>query len=222
MEEKPSVVLCGTRAQKNLRWLRDNAPEVFQGKEPSAGWESVVLADVLTRLNRQIPNYFEGPLDVDRLSRLIFPTVDAQLKEAVFQGTIFFVRLSFTIQTPSGTVAVPAADMQTAVSYATKAAVVLADYTGQYGPTGITISQTILQHAVNLATSTYTDADLQGWVNTIKAANSLPDDGCIAILNPPGVTNSAADASQGVLGYHLKSNLPYVFVNVLGTGLTAR
>ena len=154
-----------TRAQKNLRWLRVHAPEVFVGKEPDSGWESVIPASVLSQLHHSIPRDFHGPLDVTRLSRVAFPSIRAALTEPVFTGTIVFAQIRFSIQSPPGSAAVPLADVQTAVEYATKAARPLVAYTNQYGATSMAISQSVVTHDVTLATATYSDADLQGWVN---------------------------------------------------------
>jgi hypothetical protein len=211
---------CATRAQKNIRWLCRHAPEVFLGDEPRTGWESRIPNNVLAQLHRSIPRRFDGPLDLERLRQITFPRVESALKEPLFNGTIHFVQVRFTIQSPPNRVSVSATDVQTAVSYATTAAPQIVAYAGQYGPTAIKVSQSVLTYDVTLASNTYTDTDLQGWVNAIRANHSLPDSACIAILNPPGVINTAADPSQGVLGYHGKSEVPYVFVNVFGSGLT--
>src|SRR5215471_21244456 len=95
---------CATRAQKNLRWLRHHAPEVFLGDEPGAGWESVIPVSLLTHLHRTIPLGPHGPLDLNRLKQLTFRPVRAALTEAVFNGTIYFVQVRFTIQNPASSV----------------------------------------------------------------------------------------------------------------------
>ena len=69
----------------------------------------------------------------------------------------------------------------------------------------------------------YNDDDVQSWVNQIISGNHLPKaSSCIVILNPREVLNTDADLSQGILGYHDKADAPYLFVNVLGTGLTVQ
>jgi hypothetical protein len=90
-------MLCATRAQKNLHWLRNNAPEAFLEPEPEGGWESVIPVQVLTRLNRSIPDRFDGPADLSRLKSITFPSVRARATEPLFAGTIYFVRITFTI-----------------------------------------------------------------------------------------------------------------------------
>jgi len=70
--------------------------------------------------------------------------------------------------------------------------------------------------------TTYTDAELAGWVDAYAASANLPAGDAVAVLNPPsGVENTDAKVSEGVLGYHSLSpkGHPYLFVNVQGAGL---
>jgi hypothetical protein len=194
---------------------------VLIGAEPDHGWASVIPAHLLAQLHRSLPDSFDDlPLDLDRLARVKFPAVQAATTEPLFKGTIHFVQINFTVQTPPGNFAVPTADIETAVAYTAKAAAILSAYASEYGANELAVSQTVLVHDVTLASATYGENDVHTWVNTVKTANNLPAGTCIAILNPTGVTNSAANPAQGVLGYHGKSEVPFVFVNVSGTNLT--
>jgi hypothetical protein len=220
MDTRLPSMLCATRAQKNLRWIMHNVPQALKGTEPAGGWGSVIPVSVLAHLHQSIPRSYDGPLDLARLEQIRFPAINAALSEPVFSGTVHFVQINFAVQPSNNIVAVPMADLQTAVNYATKAGPILAKYTSQYGATSIPISPSILTYNVTLTGTSYSDTNVQNWVNAIKNAHALPGGDCVAILNPAGVTNTNADLSQGVLGYHGKSDIPYVFANVQGTGLT--
>ena len=216
--------LCGTRALKNLRWLRAHAPNVFEGQEPALGWGSVVPTRLLGSLNRALPTTAPKFIDPDQLRRVSFPEVTDSLSEPIFRGTVHFLQVNFTVNEPglpSQNAVVSLADMQTATSYATQAAPLIAGYTQQYGATAITVSSTILTFNVTLTQPSYSDSDLQTWINDVKAANQISATDCIAMLHPVGfVTNVDGDPSQGVGGYHGKADLAYIFVNVFGTNLT--
>ena len=138
--------------------------------------------------------------------------------EALFSGTVHFVNLTF--ETPGGPVKVPLLDLQTALDYAVKAAVPIANYCTQYGTNHLGIDTTLISFTATLTGTFYTDADIQKWVGEIAAANNIPTNDAIIILSPHGVTNTDAPISQGVLGYHGYQSHPYCFANVLGTPLT--
>jgi hypothetical protein len=112
------------------------------------------------------------------------------------------------------------ADTQTAVSYATLAVVPIQLYASQYGASAVTVSTTVIPFNVDLAGNSFTDAELQGWVNTFVTRNSLLSNTCVVVLNPRGVVNTDADPSKGFLGYHFVADVPYIFVNVSGEDFT--
>jgi len=61
---------------------------------------------------------------------------------SLFNGTIYFASIEFTVQNQGNKViSVSDADMNTAISYATQAAVPISLYAAQYGQASITISQ---------------------------------------------------------------------------------
>jgi hypothetical protein len=133
----------------------------------------------------------------------------------LFSGTLHFVSLNF----PNG-LSVPEADLQIAIQYLTKAAPEISRYCSAYGANTLVISGTVVQFPVT--TTSYNDAVLEKWADSIAEANSIPISDCLIFLNPQGAINSDAHASKGVLGYHnaTSNGLPYCFVNVLGSGFT--
>jgi len=66
----------------------------------------------------------------------------------------------------------------------------------------------------------YNDQTLRGWVNAIASQTKLPGNVCVMILNPRGIVNTDGDPSQGIGGYHGLANVPYCFVNAMGSGFT--
>jgi hypothetical protein len=83
------------------------------------------------------------------------------------------------------------------------------------------VSANAIPFSVNLAGNKYNDQALAGWADQVAKQNGLSG-ACLAFLNPRGVLNTDADASQGVLGYHGLSpgGSPYVFMNATGSGFT--
>jgi hypothetical protein len=71
----PRPRLSATRARKNLKWLRENAPQVFTEPEPKQGWMSVIPVSVLLNLHRQVPASTTAPLDLKELAKVNFPRV---------------------------------------------------------------------------------------------------------------------------------------------------
>ena len=203
--------LSSTRALKNLRWLQENAPEVFKVAEPEAGWLSVIPHDVARNLHRGfVPPKGQRVLDTDALRQVDFPHVDAPPHGPLFSGTVHFVQL--ILDTPSNNLfAVPQADAQTAISYATRAVPQILLYTARYGRGSATVSPDLLTKTVNLPGRRYSDGDLQGWVNELERASSLPETDCLVILNPNGVTNTDCDLIHGFFGYHGASDMPWAF-----------
>ena len=214
--------LCGTRAMKNARHLQANAPHILPKAEPPEGFGSRVPRELLARLHTPV-----AARDLDRvpglaaaLARTPVPRPRVAAAAPLFSGTLVFAAVTF--RTSGGTVAVPAADLAVATDFARLAAVPIADYATQYGPNGLAVAAKAVPFAASVPSGRYNDQILQGWVNSIVAANKLPANTCIVLLNPQGVVNTDADPSQGVGGYHGFANVPYCFVNVSGTGLTVK
>lgn len=113
----------------------------------------------------------------------------------------------------------PTADMNMIVQYARHAIIAISEYAAQYGPNTVTVSPTVLTHTVSVPSASYSDGDLQGWVNDIVSENGLGSDSCIFVVSPQGLSASNVG---GNAGYHGKANVPYVVAGVFATGLTLR
>ncbi|HYM39397.1 MAG TPA: hypothetical protein VEY12_04525 [Thermoplasmata archaeon] len=214
--------LCVTRAIKNARHLQQNAPHLVPREEPPGGFGTRVPRELLARLHTAV-----DPKDLGRVAGLAealrrspLPPKRTSASAPLFHGTLVFVQITFA--TARGSVAVNSADLDTAIAFARLVAAPISGYATQYGPNGVAVAPGPVAFAANVPGGTYNDQTLQGWVNAIVSQNRLTPDTCVVILNPPGVVNTDADPKQGVGGYHGFANVPYAFVNVMGTGLTVK
>ncbi len=214
--------LCVTRALKNARHLQRTAPHILPREEPPAGFGSRVPDDLLARLHMHVP-----PTDLDRvpglsaaLARSPVPVRRATTSEPLFTGALVFAQITF--RTPNGSLSVSNADFATAMAFSRLAVAPISAYAAQYGPNGLTVAPGPVAFTADAPRGRYNDQTLQGWVNAIVSQNGLPADTCVVVLNPPGVVNTDADASKGVGGYHNLANVPYAFVNVMGSKLTIK
>ncbi|MBV8340441.1 MAG: hypothetical protein JO343_10880, partial [Candidatus Eremiobacteraeota bacterium] len=212
--------MCLTRGMKNAKYLQAVAPTILPKNEPAAGFGSLIDPALLNVLHvtrpDQAPAIASEPAGLSAfLASHSIPGPAASVAGSLFNGTVYFVQISFT--TPQGVITISDADMAVAVSFASRASLPISRYASQFGKCSVTIDQNVIAYAVDLQSSSggnsYNDQTLQGWVNDIASRNNLAN-GCIAVLNPPGVMNT--DATGGVLGYHAQSNLPYIFGNVQG------
>ena len=135
----------------------------------------------------------------------------------LFNGTVYFVQVTFA--TPGGNVSFSAADMQTMIGYAQHAIVPITEFVDQeYGPTSTTISPTPISYTATLSSNTFSDSQLQGWVNDILSTNSLtPANSVIVVPCPTGIGAGIVGANSG---YHSIANGPYAVFGVYASGLT--
>ncbi len=136
----------------------------------------------------------------------------------LFQGTVYLADLAF--QRGSAETRIDPADLGTVQQYLARVVGLIAAYASQYGPCSLAVGSPLPTFPVPISGTEYTDADLQGWVNTLVTRNGLPPSAAILVINPVGVVNRDAKESGGVgvLGYHGLASVPYSFVNALGSG----
>ena len=216
--------MCGTRARKILKYLRQTIP----GNIP----QSSVLAlkklppKVLSTLHAgsDLREITEDPQLRNWLAANPVPLAKASVQEPLFRGTLFFVQITFTFNQPNQLpFSMSAADIQTAVTYATLAVGPIQRYAWQYGPNSVQVSPNILAFNANLQGNTFTDDDVQGWVDSIVQANNLTN-ACVVILHDSVTANSPTntDGSGNTLGYHsiTGDGHPYCFCRVFAQNLT--
>ncbi len=214
--------LCVTRAIKNARHLQVNAPHIIPKAEPPEGFGSRVPRELLAKLHTPVPK-----VELDRvpgLSAALAKTPILRPRNAaaapLFNGPLVFASVDFN--TRKGAVSIGPGDLATAMDFARLAAGPITKYAAQYGPNQVAVGDAAVPFTANVPGGTYNDQTVQGWVNSIVKANALPSNTCIVLLNPRGVVNTDADPSQGVGGYHGMANVPYCFVNAMGSGLTVK
>ena len=211
--------ICVTRAIMNAKRLRSLAPDLF----PPGGFGESLPLDVLSRLDKMSDDELSlrlkdqpGILEHARQLRaapLLFGCDP-------FQGTLHFVELTLYIEADGSQVAPRTADIQTALEYMQLAAKPISAYCSQYGENHLEVSPVVLKYGVSVVSPTFSDDDLQGWVNDIVRQNQLPKDStCLIFLNTPRSVNTYAKPSFA-LGYHQKADSSYCFINLLGEGLT--
>jgi len=212
------TVRCYTRALKNARHLQEVAPEVFAQDPDAEGFGTGVPLEILRGLHRiphhsPVLNRHKAVAEAIRTSRPPVPGRDA--RDALFSGTVHFAQVTF--HTPGGDRVTATSEMNQIVQYATHAAVSISEYAAQYGQNTLSVSTSLLTKTVNLSGTSFTDSNLQGWVNALATSNSFGSDHCIFVVVPQGI--SAANVG-GNAGYHGKANIPYIVAGVFATGLT--
>jgi hypothetical protein len=209
-----------TRALKNARFLQRVAPGEFRKAPDARGFGTGVPIDILRQLHRLQPT---SPL----LTRL--PEVAAVLRQhqppaptrggardAMFSGTVYFAQVTFN--TSGGALVVPTADMDTIIQYAQHAIVPIVEYVNaQYGPSTVSIAPTPLTLSVNTPNGTFTQSDLDGWVNQMQTNNGLSSNSAIYVVCPTGISSNEVG---GNAGYHNIANIPFIVAGVYATGLT--
>lgn len=211
---------CSTRLLKNAKFLQSSEVGFFPEDEPIEGYHTLLDASLLGRLEQIPQEEIENERLFEALAKKRPSSAQAEVAAPLFSGTLRFVQATFT--SSGADFAVPVADLEVVLKYATLAVVPISDYCSQYGPNGLAVAQTTIPFNTSVTDGKYNDSTLSGWVDQIAKAIRLGPDSCLVFLNPQGVANTDADASQGVLGYHSMSSLgiPYAFVNVMGQGLT--
>lgn len=214
--------LCATRTIKNARHLQQIAPQIVPRDEPPQGFGSCLPPQLLARLHTAVPARELGrvPGLAEALKHAPVPPRRASASSPLFSGSLVFAQMTF--RTRQGAVSVPPKDLATAMAFSRMAAVPISAYASQYGPNAVAVASAPVAFSANAPGGSYNDQTLQGWVNAIVSQYALSPNTCVVILNPPGILNTDADASQGIGGYHSLANVPYAFVNVMGSGLTVK
>ena len=78
-----------------------------------------------------------------------FLSVGSTASDPLFNGTLYFVRITFN--TPTGSFSINNNDIQTAINYSNRAVAPISHYASQYGLNGLGVSQGIIQFNVTLS-----------------------------------------------------------------------
>ena len=210
-----------TRALKNARFLQATAPEIFRREPGASGFGTGIPLEILRNLHRlphHSPLLNRHPQVAEFLRTHQLPMPSRGARDALFSGTVHFAQVTF--DTNGGSLVMSTADMNTIVQYAQHAVLPISEYAAaQYGPNKVAVSPNLLTFTANVPSGTFTDSDLQGWVNAMVTANGLPANSCIYVICPQGIS---ANEVSGNAGYHSLANIPYIVAGVYATGLTLR
>ena len=212
--------VCATRAHKNLAQLRRAAPLVFAEPEPTEGYASIAPIGVLARLERSegelrrlVRSWPLAPASPPRLARPGSSAVGP-----LFSGAMWLVALR--LGTSNGPQQLDPADVSTIQNYLRLALPPIVRYAGQYGSTRATLSDRLLTYSASVPTGVYNDQTVQAWANELAKVGGIGAEDCVIFVNPTEARNTDAPVEQGVLGYHGKALVPYIFVNVIGASFT--
>jgi hypothetical protein len=214
--------LCVTRVVKNARRLQTLLPAEFPAVEPKDGYATWIPFDLLQRLHRL--RLSEATRSHPRLQLLAEPLGPPSPAKTgangtpLFSGTLRFLAAQFATG-PVANIAVPPSDLDTAINYATRVSGAISRYASQYGANRILVAPGSIPSTFPIPGGRFNDATVRGWVDGLVGSGSLGNADCAVLLAPRGVTNTDAPVDQGVLGYHGAAKIPYLFVNVTGTGL---
>jgi hypothetical protein len=214
-------VRCLTRALKNARFLQKTAPQLFAKDSIAEGFGTGIPIDILRRLHR-IPHDSPELQSHKALATFLkenkLPVPGKNARDPLFSGTIHFAQITFS--TSGGNLMIPTADMNTIMQYAQHAIVPISEYASQYGSNSVSVAPALISHTVNVPTGSYTDVDVQTWVNDIVNQNSLPSNSCIVIVSPQGLSAPNVGGNAGYHGLARVPNVPYVVLGVFAQNLT--
>jgi hypothetical protein len=214
--------LCVTRALKVLKHLQRTVPAGIP-PESLQGLSSLPVK-TLARLHavKDMHAVTDNAVLATFLANNPIPVARASVPDALFRGTLVFVRVTFN-RSGQPPFAVSGADVQTALNYATLAVKPIQRYASQYGINSISVSPTILNATLNVTGNTFSDDQIQAIVNQVITDNHLSNAG-VVILHDTSVANGPTNTifNNKFGGYHLMtdSGHPYCFCKVFGTNLT--
>ncbi|HEY8295967.1 MAG TPA: hypothetical protein VIG41_11550, partial [Micrococcaceae bacterium] len=99
-------------------------PELMPQVEPEDGFGSIIPISILAGIHdrQQYANIGVDQRLAEQLANITFPEMGTHAASSLFNGTVFFVRIEFTVRNQNNAVfAVSAADAATAASYAQRA-----------------------------------------------------------------------------------------------------
>ncbi|MCI4363114.1 MAG: hypothetical protein L3K13_02255 [Thermoplasmata archaeon] len=196
---------CQTRFLKTARFLQRTVPDLLPPSEPVEGFRSI-----LDGSDPSMRYLLRDALAHGKLPRLRSEPVSKGLV-----GSLLVLRPTF--QTRKGPFAVGPEDTEQIALYLTRVAPLLERYLAPFVKVELTPAPVVHEMAVALASNRFCDSQVAEWVNRVVA--TTPEAAGCVVLAPPSVVNSDAEGSSGARGYHASARLPYLFLNVRGSGL---
>jgi hypothetical protein len=241
-----SALSCATRALKNIKLLQkksgllqaSGASIIIPQREPNEGYYSITPLSGIDNINSIVISGSYGPnaVNIDENGKPI-PQPAGSAVAPLFNGVLHIVQVTYQNNTSSFQVS--NSDISTIQGFMIKAAKVIIPYTSQYGTCSLTIDPNIIQATLQLPgnSTNFNDQTLsgtssvQGFVDQLASSLGLANtNNAFMIVGAPGVTNTDADPTQGVLGYHNATNtmngvavnvgIPYIYFGLTSGGLT--
>jgi hypothetical protein len=147
----------------------------------------------------------------------------------LFQGKLHLINMTYLSGSQSASVI--ESDRQVMLDYLSHAIVPISQYAFQYGPNSLALADTNTNTLISFQTpdlsvtgGTFSDSDLQSWIDVMVQENNLSEQDCYLIPCPENapfpLSNSHAPAAS-IYGYHSMTGrgTPYCFLNISGTPL---
>src|SRR5436190_22814613 len=117
--------VCATRAIKNAKHLQRVVPHLMPKDEPADGFGSILPMSTLASIHRTD----RDPKLAGAFASATFSALVSATASSLFNGTLFFVRIFFTVQDQNNAViSIPGADMNTALQHASRTVVPISQY----------------------------------------------------------------------------------------------
>jgi hypothetical protein len=213
---------CMTRAVKVLKYLHRTVPKTISRsslqaleKLPSSVLSNLHIAADLDRVTQ------DEKLK-DFLRNNAIPASRASVASPLFDGTLVFAKVTFA-RPNQPDFSMSMADMQTAVNYATLAVAPIERYAAQYGANSVAVSPTIIPFTANLTGNSFTQGELEGWVEQVAqiARNNQVNNPCIVVLHDRSLPNTPK-FTDNPNAYHstTPNGTPYCYCLVFGENLS--
>jgi hypothetical protein len=214
--------LCATRSMKVLKYLHRMIPTTIprSSLHDLERLPSTVLSSLHTATDWH--RVTKDETLINWLSNNPIPAPRAKVSSALFNGTLVFARIVFS-RANQPDFSVSMADIQVAVSYATLAVAPIQRYASQYGPNSVSVSPTIIPLTVTLTGDSFSDDDIQGWVDKLAktAHDNQVTNPCIVILHDRSLSTSPTNTSDKNAYHSISANgTPYCFCLVFGQNLS--
>jgi hypothetical protein len=214
--------LCATRSLKILKYLHRMVPKTI----PRSSLDALEKLPSSVLFSLHTASDWAGVTKDEKLKNWLsinpIPAPQATVSGALFNGTLVFPRIVFA-RPNQPDFSVSMADMQTAVNYATLAVVPIRRCASQYGPNSVTVSPTIIPHTANLTGNSFSQDDLEGWVEQVAQtarANQVTNP-CIVILHDRSLpTSPMFTGDRHAHHWSTHNGTPYCYCLVFGQNLS--
>ena len=189
--QQKNGVICATRALKNLRKIREIAPQLFENENKRKLIEPVPIEIVRTihtpdgrKLLQAHPNLKALLNDLPFIDKDIFEV------QNLFNGSFYIIQPKFHVAFEDDNIFVSDEGMQNVLTYAQMTMQPISDFCAQYGKNSISVHNEVLTYDIFLPNPDYTELQIRMWVDDITNIYGLDKEkSCIVFVMPYGVTD---------------------------------